>query len=452
MRRKKQRKNSEQDNLDFSPGLLDVINTPPPPLSRWLLYTIGLLLFILILWAIFGQLDIVARAEGKLIPQNRLKIVQPFEGGRVAEILVREDEFVKKDQLLLVMDARLSDADTIKLQSELKSAKLQLRSIEADLDNGKFNQLDNEDPELFDKAYQQYLERRNEYRTQIKQKQAVLNQAQQDLAAAREIYTKLKETLPIHQANEDAINKLGEKGYATKLAILEKQRIRIEAEQDLRAQKHVIQSTEAKIEETRESLNQLKSAYRQDLLTRQIELQNKVEQLEQDWVKQQYRNEQLELRAPQNGYIKDLATNTEGSIVPAGNVLLTVVPDNEPLLAEVFVSNNDIGFVQPGQSVKVKLLSYEFQKYGMLDAKVESVSADVTVSKNGSGGGGQENNSNGYKTLVKLNDQYLERNGRQFELRPGMQVTAEIKLGTRTVLDYILSPITGALSEAATER
>jgi len=452
MWRKDQRKNSEQENLDFSPGLLDVINTPPPPLSRWLLYTIGLLLFILILWAIFGQLDIVARAEGKLIPQTRLKIVQPFEGGRVAEIRVKEDQFVKEGELLLVMDTRLSDADTQKLQTALEAARLQLRSIEAELDDRGFSQLEGEDKNIFDKVYQQYQERHNEYQYQIKQKQAVLNQTEQDLNAAREIYKKLKETLPIHKANEDAINKLGEKGYATRLAILEKQRIRIEAEQDLRAQKHVIQSSEAKIEETRETLNQLKSAYRQDLLTKQIELKNKLEQLDQDWVKQQYRNEQLELRAPVDGYVKDLATNTRGSIVPSGNVLLTVVPVNEPLQAEVYVSNHDIGFVRPGQSVKVKLLSYEFQKYGMIDATVASVSADVSNRGQKDNQAAEKQGSGGYKTLVKLNEQHLERNGRQFDLRPGMQVTAEIKLGTRSVFDYIVSPITGALSEAATER
>jgi len=451
MSRKKRQKDHERDNLDFSPGLLDVINQPPPPLSRWILYTIALLLFILILWAIFGQLDIVARAEGKLIPQTRLKIVQPFEGGRVAEIRVKEDEFVKKDQLLLVMDARLSDADTQKLKTELQSAELQLRSIEAELDGEEFTKQDSEASDIFDKAYQQYQERRNEYRYQLKQKQAILSQSEQDLKAATEIYKKLEETLPIHQANEDAINRLGEKGYATKLDILDKQRIRIEAEQDLRAQKHVIESTRARIEETREGLNQLKAGYRQELLTKQITLKKKVEQLKQDWLKQQYRNEQLELRAPQDGYVKDLATYTQGSIVPAGNVLLSVVPVNEPLQAEVFVSNHDIGFVRPGQSVKVKLLSYEFQKYGMIDATVASVSADVANPARQSSQD-EKQNATGYKTLVRLNEQFLERNGHQFDLRPGMQVTAEIKLGTRSVFDYIVSPITGALSEAATER
>ncbi|MDY6980940.1 MAG: HlyD family type I secretion periplasmic adaptor subunit, partial [Pseudomonadota bacterium] len=376
---KKQRQTDNiQENLDFSPGLLDVVKQPPPPLSRWILYTIALLLFILILWAIFGQLDIVARAEGKLIPQTRLQIVQPFEGGRVAEIRVKEDEFVKQGQLLLVMDAHLSEADTKKLHSELQATRLQLRSIEAELDGEAFTRQEEENAGIFDKAYQQYQERRNKYQYQLNQKQAILRQAEQDLKAATEIYKKLKETLPIHQANEEAINRLGEKGYATRLAILEKQRIRIEAEQDLRAQKHVIESTRGKIEETQEGLNQLKSAYRQDLLTKQIALQQKVEQLQQDWLKQEYRNEQLELKAPQDGYVKDLATYTQGSIVPAGNVLLSVVPVNEPLQAEVFVSNHDIGFVRPGQSVKVKLLSYEFQKYGMIDATVESVSADVS--------------------------------------------------------------------------
>ncbi|MFP4609799.1 MAG: HlyD family type I secretion periplasmic adaptor subunit [Thiohalophilus sp.] len=440
------------DDLDFSPALLDVVNRPPPPLSRWILYTIALLLFILILWAVFGQLDIVARAEGKLVPQTRLKIVQPFEDGRVAQIRVREDEFVKQGQLLLVMDSRLSDADGKKLQTELQLSRLRLRSIEAELENREFGRLTSDNEVAYDKLHQQFLERRKHYALQISQRRAALNQAQQDLEVAREIHKKLEETLPIHRANEEAVTRLGKKGYVTRTDILDKKRLRIETEQDLRAQEHKILSTRSRIDELQEALKQLESDYRQELLTERIELGNKIEQLEQDWFKQQYRSEQLELRASQDGYIKDLSVTTPGSVVPSGTVLLNIVPVDDPLQAEVYVSNRDIGFVREGQKVRVKLMSYEFQKYGMIDAKVQSVNADVTASRESDQGAGSDSSNTGYKTLVKLHKQVLERDGRRFRLRPGMQVTAEVKLGTRSVLDYVLSPITGALTDAATER
>ncbi|MDZ7805093.1 HlyD family type I secretion periplasmic adaptor subunit [Thiohalophilus sp.] len=440
------------DDLDFSPALLDVVNRPPPPLSRWILYTIALLLFILILWAVFGQLDIVARAEGKLVPQTRLKIVQPFEDGRVAQIRVREDEFVKQGQLLLVMDSRLSDADGNKLQMELQLSRLRLRSIEAELENREFDRLASDSEVAYDNLHQQFLERRKQYAFQINQRRAALDQARQDLEVAREIHKKLEETLPIYRANEEAVTRLGKKGYVTRTDILDKQRLRIETEQDLRAQEHKILSVRARIDELQEALKQLESNYRQELLTERIEIGNKIEQLEQDWFKQQYRNEQLELRASQDGYIKDLSVTTPGSVVPSGTVLLNIVPVEDPLLAEVYVSNRDIGFVKEGQRVRVKLMSYEFQKYGMIDAEVQSVNADVTTRRESNGAAGSGNGNAGYKTLIKLHKQILERDGRRFRLRPGMQVTAEVKLGTRSVLDYVLSPITGALTDAATER
>ena len=105
---------------DFSPSLLQAINEPPSPLSRWIVYSLFLLLFVIAVWTILGQLDIVARAEGKLIPQTRIKIVQPFEGGRVSQILVKEGGVGKKEQIIMWMDASLSEADTKKLQTGLE--------------------------------------------------------------------------------------------------------------------------------------------------------------------------------------------------------------------------------------------------------------------------------------------------------------------------------------------
>ena len=141
-----------------------------------------------------------------------------------------------------------------------------------------------------------------------------------------------------------------------------------------------------------------------------------------------------------------------------GTVVLTLVPQNEQLLAEVWVSNEDAGFVRAGQTVKVKLAAYLFQKYGMLDGVVQQVGADS------SDGGANQNKPNGaetsmqqpqdlkYKTIVALNRQYLSANGVRHTLAPGMRAAAEINLGTRSVMGYLLSPVQKAYHEAGRER
>lgn len=161
----------------------------------------------------------------------------------------------------------------------------------------------------------------------------------------------------------------------------------------------------------------------------------------------------MRIKAPQDGYIKDIATNTEGTVVPAGTVLMNIVPINEPLLAEVYVSNQDVGFIGAGQKTRIKMMSYQFQKYGMIDGEVDYVSADASIIESNTLNKINNEKSNaGYKTMISLSKQFLERNSKKYFLRPGMQVTAEIKLGTRTVLEYILSPIQKTLGEAGMER
>lgn len=426
---------------------------PPSAMPKIMLY-VPLTLFVLVLaWAFFGQLDIVTRADGKLVPQNRIKIVQPFEGGRIAKILVRDGDLVKAGQLLMLMDAQLSAADTQKLITEIQATKLQLSRVAAELVGKELTVNAKKITEINARMLAQYRVNRSAYRHELKQEEASLDRLRKEQEGAHDIHEKLQETLVLYQASEKVVSDLRKEGYISKIEILDKQRDRIKAETNLKSQAGAIKSLGARISEAQEKIGQIKSAYRQKLITEQIALQKQADQLEQDWLKQEYRNNQMELKASEDGFVKDLATNTEGSVVPAGTVLMTLVPVNEPMQAEVFIDNKDIGFISAGQEAKIKITSYQFQKYGMIDAAVERISADASERgdaspMDGNGGG----RSTGYRTVLNLSQQFLEYNGERFSLRPGMRISAEIKMGTRSVIDYIMSPIQKTVSEAATER
>ena len=233
-----------------------------------------------------------------------------------------------------------------------------------------------------------------------------------------------------------------------RLMALDRQRSYIEAEQDLMAQKHAVASLQATISQAEKRLAQIQSGYRQQLHNERVEAEAVYAKLRQDWDKQQHRHSLLELKAPQVGVVKDLATHTPGTVVAPGTILLTLVPHDEPLIAEVWVSNADAGFVRAEQKARVKLAAYPFQKYGMLDGIVRQVSADA-----------QEKTENAkplqeaaYRALIHLDSDYLGSHGRRLRLVPGMLVNAEIHLGTRTVLEYLLSPIQKVAHEAGRER
>ncbi|MBI3230666.1 MAG: HlyD family efflux transporter periplasmic adaptor subunit, partial [Burkholderiales bacterium] len=159
-------------------------------------------------------------------------------------------------------------------------------------------------------------------------------------------------------------------------------------------------------------------------------------------------------RAPQDGTIKDIATTTQGAVVQPGSVLMTLVPSDELLFADVVIKNEDVGFVQAGQKVQIKLATYPFQRYGMVHGTLEQLGADASeVGKSNNGEGSSNTNAASYKARIRLERQVLiDAQGQHLQLAPGMQLVAEVNQGKRSVLAYLLSPVQKAVSEAGRER
>jgi hemolysin D len=445
-------------SLDFAPGLIGLQQTPPSPLPRMVLRGLMLLLLAMLIWSYFGRLDVVAVAEGKLVPVSYLKIVQPSEAGIVREIAIKEGQTVQAGQVLVRMDANLAEADSKTILQELQHQTLQLRRVEAELSGTPFIREKNDAPDMFLKVDAAYQANRRALEDDVAAERATQQKAQSDLASTLEVQHKLEQTLPSYQAQEAAYKELVADGFAGSLMGQDKQRERIEKEQDLRAQEYNAKSLQATITQSNKRLAQVQSDYRQKLEAERVTTFADLQKLQQEWAKQSHKNSLLELKAPQAGVIKDLATHTPGTAVSPGTVLMTLVPNNEALHAEVWLKNEDAGFVHEGQAVKVKLMAYPFQKYGMLDGEVTQVSADATDKPNQQ----QQNNADAnmntattpstYKTIIKLNQQHLTIDQDRLNMTAGMQVAAEIKLADQTVMEYLLSPVRKAFHEAARER
>ena len=460
------------DPLDFSPGLLRIQAQPPTPFARALLYSLLTLLGLLLIWAIFGKLDVVASAEGKLLPQSYLKIVQPSEQGVIRDILVNEGEHVKAGQVLMRMDTTLSEADGKGIQTDYLSKKIALRRIDAELAGRPFARRPGDPASLHTHALAQYRANRTAYDTALAQERSLYDKAQSDLAAAFEIRTKLLKTLPHYRQQDEAYEKLVKDGFASRIMANDKARERIEKEQDLKSQEHLIRSAQATLTQSGRRLAQITADYRRQLQTERADISDKFDKLEQESAKQRYRHNLHELKAPQECggvaaeqpgthrptpggcIVKDLATHTAGTVISPGTILMTLVPNGEILRAEVWVGNQDVGFIHTGEPVKLKLAAYQFQKYGMVEGEVAHLSADAsdTPPNQQQPGKSGSNLPFAYRALIDLKAQHLIAGGVRHSLTPGMQVTAEIHLGTRTILEYLLSPVLGAFQEAGRER
>ena len=441
--------------LDFAPSLLAIQERPPARLPRAVLYTVSSLFMVIVLWSVFGKLDITASAEGRLMPETYVKILQPADAGIVQEILVKEGESVQAGQVLLRMDTKLAEADTKTIGSDLALRSLQLRRIDAEL-NGKTLQKHADEPaDLFRQVESQYHGHRQAYEDSLEQAKEALKKSQREYESASEVLTKLQQITPILKQQADAYEDMGKDGYAPQITVRDKKREYLEKAQDLRAQQSTVASLEAAVSQARKQIDQVGSKYRSDLQNERVEAGGQHRKLEQDWARQEHKTGLLELRASQAGIVKDLATHTIGTVVSPGTVLLSIVPEHEPLVAEVMIKNEDVGFVYPQQKVQVKIAPYPFAEYGMVDGEIKLIHAD---SESGDqqvkdqSKDKQQPQASIFKAIVTLNSQVLESDGQKLKLMPGMQVVAKINQGSRSVLRYLLSTVSKTIYESGHER
>ena len=448
----------------WSDPLRLIQNEAPANVGRIVLWIVCALTLILFVWAAFGKLDIVATTEGKLVPQTLLKIVQPAEQGVVKQILVREGDAVQAGQVLLRLDTTLANADKAGIANDLASQRMQERRIQSELTGKPFDIKAAEDLTLFAQVLGQHTARARAQQDGLDQEKSLLAKAQSEHKSATEILAKLQQSLPSYQKTAQAYEQLEKEGFFGRLATAEKQRDALEKSKDLDAQHATVAAGASTIEAQKKRIAQIQSGTASELQKELADIRAKIEQLRPNLEKTTYREGLMELKAPQAGTVKDLATTTQGAVVQPGSVVLTLVPEGEKLFADVAIKNEDIGFIQVGQKAMVKLIAFPFQKYGLLTGKVVYVSADATeagagTDRGNAGGGNPSSAANTasttatYKARVALDQQHLQGpTGQRLQTGAGMQVAVEIHQGRRTVLEYLLSPVSKAVQEAGREK
>lgn len=435
--------------LDFAPDLLAIQERPPERLPRVLLGCVVALVALLLGWAMFAKLDIIATAEGRLVPIGFTKVVQPADAGVVSEILVKDGDRVKAGQVLLRLDPRLVQADTLALSNDVALRRLTLARIDAELSERPFS-AGAAPAGLAARVEGQYRARRQAFADAIAQETEALNKVRAELRGAQQVLAKLEHTLPVYKQSAESHLKLVQQGFVSELGAAEKVREATERTHDLETQRANVASLLANVAQSERKIAATRSQYRSQLENERVETVAQLNRAGQELSKSQLKAGMLEIRAPNDGIVKDLAVTTHGAVVPAGAVLLNIVPVDEQLQAEVLLKNEDVGFVAAGQPTRLKVAAYPFQKYGLLDGRVAMVSADAADPKSS----GSQQQPLAYRALVRLASASLDSaaTGERMALNAGMLVVAEIHQGQRSVMEYLLSPVRKVVQEAARER
>ncbi len=272
---------------------------------------------------------------------------------------------------------------------------------------------------------------------------AEVSRRQAEIATVKEMVAKLETTVPMAKKREDDFNKLAEQGFMSGHAGQDRTRERIELERDLATQKARLAETKATLKESENARTAYLAETRRTLHEREATADLKRQAATQEQAKATQREKLTTLTAPVAGIVQQLAAHTAGGVVTEAQPIMVIVPEGAQVTAEVTLENKDIGFVNPGQEVAIKLETFPYTRYGTVAGKVNMVTADAV---------NDEKRGAIFPVTLTLGKGAIDVDGKMIRLSPGMNLTAEIKTGQRRVIEYLLSPIQRAGNESLRER
>jgi hemolysin D len=429
---------------EFLPAVLEIQQAPPSPIGRAILWTILAVFTTGVLWATFGWIDIVATAQGKIIPSGYSKVIQPYEAGVITSIHVQNGQLVKRGDVLIDLDPTLNRADHDRASNEYRAAKVEAARFRALIAGSPtFEAPPDADPQYVLLQRQLLRDELAEYQARAASAQHLIDQRKAGFDQTRENIRRLEATVPMETERADVYKKLLDHEAVTRLDFLQAEGQRIDKTQELAGQRKKLMQDHAALAEAEKNYRVFVSEFQQ---SKQVELsttETKVASLVQDVTKAGQKVDFQRLTTLIDGVVQQLAVHTVGGVVTPAQELLIVVPQDHPVEVEAQVENKDVGFVKAGQVVEIKVETFIFTLYGTIPGKVLSISDDaVPIEKVGLV----------YPTRVSMDRATIQVEGKQVHLSPGMAVTVEIKTGQRRVIEYLLSPLLKSMKESLRER
>ena len=389
--------------------------------TRYQFYALAAFGFVMILWSVLFEIDIISNAEGQIIPLGEVKTIQHLEGGIIDQILVKESELVKKGQPLVILAATASEVEVDEVKVQIDAQIIKSIRIEAEINNFDIpifpDELVNERPDLVNKSMELFISKRDKYNGDINEIEAVIEQHQTSvdilLRQAEMSSQLLEEKVTNEYAHLNVLKELNAAKGQLEESIEKKENITNDFVQNARNELQVAQRDLSELNETIKALN--------DNLDR------------------------TSINAPVEGIVKNLFFVTKGGVIRPGEAILDLVPTRDSLIVEARLQDSDIGFVQVGQSAVVKLSSADSVNFGQLNGIVTQISPDTEEDEN-------DNRIVFYKILLETDKNYFESNDKIYQLVPGVKVNASIHIGQRTVANYLLSPFIDSMDGTFQER
>lgn len=396
-------------------------------------------------WAALAPIREQSLAHGQLIPVSQVRPVQHLEGGVVDQILVEEGQLVEQDQPLLRLQSVIANSELTGLKSRAQTLLLQKEKVAALLAGRDFNvgELGDVDPSLLADHLQAYRTRaehrakeRQLQQARISQRIAEIDALEQDVVAQRNLVIIQQEQLDMRQV-------LVPDGTVSKRQMLESKAL-------LEQARGLLTTTEGKLSTTQEALREASAALEEsDAQARRqwgeelTKTSGELAEVQELIKKQTDRVERLVVRAPARGRVQQVLQRSPGEVVHPGESIVKIVPQDDALVAEVFVKPDDIAAVKLNDKAELKVTAYDFSKYGKIQGEVKAISPTTTEN---------EDKRSYYKVIIGFDAGRTDRYAAEWQLKPGMTVDAGIISGSKSLLHYVLKPIYRGVDTAFGER
>lgn len=440
----------EENEYDFLPAHLELMEKPVSALPYWSARLIILLIFIALIWAIFGKVDIVSTATGKIIYNGHSKIIQPIENAIVKKIYVNDGQLVEKGDLLLELTSLGAKEELKKANQALSNAKLSKARAEALLNSiysnkNPFLQTDDATISINERqqAQQLVLAQFNTYLLQQQKAAALLTQKQAEAFTIKAQIKKYQSLQNLEKEKTDDLFKLLKSNSISKHQYLEQKAKYIDIKNEILALESKQNEINAEIQQAENEKILLTNSFTRDTQEALRQADEQIKQFVFDQEKYAERQKTTEIKAPVTDSIQQLSVHTIGGVVTAAQPLMIVVPKQDKLEVNAMINNQEIGFIHQGQEATIKVEAFPYTRYGYLTGKVKSISFDAI-----------ENEKVGlvFSAIIELDKDYLVIDNHKINLTAGMTVNAEIKTGRRSVMSYLLSPLQSTVSESFRER
>jgi len=414
-----------------------------PLRARYLLRIIGLILLAFVVWASFATVDEITRGSGKVIPSRQVQVVQAVDGGIVAEILVREGQSVEAGQSLFRIDETRFVSSLRENRVQYLALLAKAARLRALAENTPFvlpAEVVNEDPRLVEEERSMYDARRNELEAQLSIARQQLTQRNQELIEVRSRRDQAAQGFDLTSRELAMTKPLAASGAVSDVELLRLERDvgRYRGERDqAAAQAARLQSA---IAEASRKIQELEIVFRNQMRNEMAETVAKLNSLSEGSTALSDRVEHANVRSPVKGTVKRLLVTTVGGVLQPGKEIVEIVPTEDALLLEARILPKDIAFLRPGQKATVRFTAYDFAIYGGLEAVIDHIAADTVTDDDGNAF---------YLVRVRTLESSL---GKAMPIIPGMVAEVDIMTGRKSILAYLMKPLTRAKSIAFTER